>query len=299
MRLRPLAALVVISVASAGCGAGRPGQTSIIRIVAAEAVWGDIAGSIAGPQGEVRNLIASSAVDPHAYDPTASDARSLADANLVIVNGIGYDSWAKASLEASPSDSRVDVDVGTVLGLRAGANPHQWYAPGSVRRVVHAFAVALGKIDPNHRARYLTRARTYLRSTLGPYNIALREISSRYAGVAVGYSETIFEPLGTSLGLRLETPEGLPRSVSEGAEPSAGDIVTAKRQASRHEIAVWIVNAQNMTPEVQRITDVAAEAGVPIVSVTESPSPESASFAAWQTRQLEELRGALHKATGR
>ena len=299
VRHRSLVALAAIAVAAAGCGSKRPGETATIRIVAAESVWGDIAGSIAGARAEVRSIIASPAVDPHAYDPTASNARALADANLVIVNGIGYDTWAEDSLEASPSRSRVTVDVGSVLGLETGANPHQWYAPGSVRRVVHALADALARLDPDHRAGYLARARSFLHTTLRTYNALRREISHRYSGVAVGYSESIFEPLGASLGLHLATPASLPRAITEGTEPTAADIRTAMRQASHHDIAVWVVNAQNMTPEIQRITDAATAAEVPVVAITETPSPVSASFAEWQTRQLRALRTALHQATDR
>ena len=87
-----------------------------------------------GAHAAVESIVRSPAVDPHSYEPTASDARALAAADVAIVNGIGYDRWALQLLAASPSSGRVVIDAGKVLGLGDGANPHQWYSPASVRR---------------------------------------------------------------------------------------------------------------------------------------------------------------------
>ena len=81
----------------------------------------------------VRSIIVKPATDPHSYEPTPQDARTLADAQLAIVNGVGYDEWAAKLLKADPQGGRAVLSVGDVLGLKQGENPHRWYFPSDVR----------------------------------------------------------------------------------------------------------------------------------------------------------------------
>ena len=75
------------------------------------------------------SIITNPAADPHDYEPTSEDARTMAGAQMSIVNGIGYDEWASKLLAANPDSGRVELTVGDVLGLKDGDNPHQWYSP--------------------------------------------------------------------------------------------------------------------------------------------------------------------------
>ena len=91
-----------------------------MRVVAAENVWGSIARQIGGSAASVREIIASPAQDPHSYEPTASDARAMATAQLAILNGVGYDAWAARLLASDPADGRTVLSAGELLGLRPG-----------------------------------------------------------------------------------------------------------------------------------------------------------------------------------
>ena len=134
-----VATLSVSAMLLAGCGSGEPTGESAsgrLRVVAAENFWGSIAAQIGGSKVEVQSIIVNPATDPHSYEPTAEDARTMAGAQMAIVNGIGYDEWASHLLAASPSAGRSVLDVGSLLGLEAGANPHQWYSPSHVHAVI-------------------------------------------------------------------------------------------------------------------------------------------------------------------
>jgi zinc/manganese transport system substrate-binding protein len=237
----------------------------------------------------VESVIHNPATDPHDYEPTAADARDLAEAQLVVVNGIGYDPWADKLLAANPVDGRDEIDVGDVLGLDKGDNPHRWYSPPDVRRVADAITASYKKLDPAHAA-YFEALRV---GALDGYNNLFAGIRERYAGVPVGASESIVEPLAKSLGLRLITPSGFMNAVSEGGEPSASDKAEADRQIAGHQVKVWVYNSQNATPDVKRLTSEARAAGIPVVGVTETLAPESATFEQWQSRQLRALEEAL------
>ena len=149
-------------------------------------------------------------------------------------------------------------------------------------------------------ARYFAqRKRAFETVGLARYNALLRQIRARYAGVPVGYSESIFQPLGEALGLKLMTPYSFAKAIAEGTEVSAQDKQTVDRQASDRQIDVWVFNSQNVTPDVQRVGELARGANIPIATVTETLSPASDSFQQWQVAELEGLERALHKATGR
>lgn len=286
----------------AGCGSAEPGKESAsgkLRVVAAENFWGSIAAQLGGSKVEVQSIIVNPATDPHSYEPTAEDARTMAGAQMAIVNGIGYDQWASHLLGASPSGGRSVLDVGNLLGLQAGANPHQWYSPRHVHAVIDRIVADYDKQLPADTGYFAGQKKLFETSDLARYNKLIAQIRARYADVSVGYSESIFQPLGEALGLKLLTPYSFAKAVAEGSEVSAQDKQTVDRQASRHEIAVWIFNSQNVTPDVQRVNEMARTAHIPIVTVTETLSPTSDTFEQWQVAQLERLQQALHQATGR
>ena len=102
--------LAGLVLAGAGCGDSKSSAAApngALRVVAAENFWGSIAAQLGGSRVHVTSVITSPATDPHDYEPTAADARTIAGAQMVIANGIGYDPWAhlrrrsKVSLQAN------------------------------------------------------------------------------------------------------------------------------------------------------------------------------------------------------
>jgi zinc/manganese transport system substrate-binding protein len=285
-----------------GCGrSGSPasgGADGGFEVVAAENFWGSIASQLAGQKALTSSIIVNPDTDPHSYEPTAGDARTMAGAQMAIVNGIGYDNWAPKLLQASPLRGRVVLDVGHALGLGEGANPHQWYSPASVRRVVAAIVADYDRLDPSDRAYFAERERVFLTRGLARYDALRQQIRARYAGTPVGYSESIFRPLGKDLGLRLLTPYSFAKAVAEGTEETAADKQVVDEQARKRLIKIWVFNSQNVTPDVQRVNEIARAQGIPVATVTETLSPASDSFQQWQVAELEGLARALHQATG-
>ncbi len=293
-----LCALLAVLLAGCGGGSGSSGASSTgkLNVVAAEDFWGSIAEQLGGDRVEVRNIITNPAADPHAYEPTSEDARTMAGAQLAIVNGIGYDQWATKLLAADPSSGRTVLTVGDLLGLKDGDNPHQWYSPTSVQKVIEQITADYKKADPGHGAYFDRRRTAFETKGLAEYHGLISQIKSRYSGTPVGASESIFEPLAPALGLKLLTPSGFLDAISEGTEPTPADKTTTDEQIAANRIRVWVYNDQNATPDVQRLNDAAKAAGIPVATVTETLTPEGASFQAWMSRQLEGLRAALAKA---
>jgi zinc/manganese transport system substrate-binding protein len=290
------------AVWAAGCGSSGPGASSgangRVQVVAAENFWGSIAAQLGGDRVDVRSIIVNPGTDPHSYQPTAQDARAVAGASLAIVNGLGYDKWMAQLLAASPVSGRVVLDVGQLVGLKDGDNPHQWYAPASVYKVIDQIVAAYDKLDPPYAAYFAQQKQTFETQGLAHYNELRQEIRSKYAGTPVGYSESIFRPLGEDLGLKLLTPYSFSKAVAEGTEVTAQDKQTVDEQAEDRKVKVWVFNSQNVTPDVQRVNEIARAKGIPIATVTETLSPAPYSFEQWQVGELEGLAKALHEATG-
>jgi zinc/manganese transport system substrate-binding protein len=294
--LAGLAGAVALAVATAG---GAPAAGGPLRVVAAEDVWGSIAAQLGGERAQVQSVIANPAADPHDYEPTPVDARAVAGAQLVIENGSGYDPWAGKLVAANEGGGRIVVDVGNLVGVPAGGNPHRWYSPRDVHRVIAAITAAYARLDPEH-ARYFARQRHRFETMgLAAYGRLIATIRRRYHGAAVGASESVVAPLARALALHLVTPPSFLNAISEGAEPTAADKETIDRQVARRQIDVWIENSQNATPDVARITAAARKRGIAVVPVTETIAPAGTSFQSWQVRQLRALAAALRRATGR
>jgi zinc/manganese transport system substrate-binding protein len=217
---------------------------------------------------------------------------------MVLVNGAGYDGWASRLLEASPAGGRVVLDVGSALGVHEGANPHFWYYPAFVRRVIALITADYQRLDPASSAYFGARRNVFESTALSCYDALRRAIRERYAGVRVGYSESIFQGLGEDLRLRLLTPYSFVKAIAEGTDVSAGDRAEVDRQASSRQIEVWVFNRQNVTPDVERVNELARRNGVPVATVSETLDPATDSFQQWQCTELEGLRAALHRATG-
>jgi zinc/manganese transport system substrate-binding protein len=293
--------VLAVTALSAGCGgSGSASGTSSgkLNVVAAEDFWGSIAAQLGGDRVQVTSIITNPAADPHDYEPTSEDARTMAGSQMAIVNGIGYDEWASRLLAADPESSRVELNVGDVLGLGDGDNPHQWYSPASVHRVIDRITADYRRADPGND-RYFDRRRTLFETEgLAEYDALISRIKARFAGTPVGASESIFEPLASALGLNLITPKGFMDAVAEGTEPTPADKATADMQIADGQLEAWVYDSQNATPDVQRLNDAAKSARVPVATVTETLTPEGASFQSWMSRQLKGLQAALAKAAG-
>jgi zinc/manganese transport system substrate-binding protein len=136
-------------------------------------------------------------------------------------------------------------------------------------------------------------------SGLAGYKAVITEIRTRFATTPVGASESIFAMLAPALGLRLITPPGFLRAMSQGIDPTVADKTTIDSQIRSRAIKVYVYNSQNATPDVQAQIVEARANSIPVTTITETMIPATASWQQWQTSQLIRLRDALAKAVGR
>lgn len=286
--------------ATAGSGpVGTPSGNTKVAVAAAENFWGSIATQVGGEHVTVHSIITNPDADPHSYEPTPADGRALATARYVIENGIGYDPWVAKLLDANPAPARLVLNVGDLVGVKEGGNPHRWYSPDDVHRVIEQIAADYKRIDPADASYFDQQKQAYETQGLARYHQLIADIKSKYGGTPIGASESIVTPLTEGLGLKMLTPESFLDAVSEGTDPTAADKITVDQQIKIRQIKIFVFNTQNATPDVAALVTEAKAAGIPVATVTETLVPATASFQEWQVNELQGIEGALSQASAR
>ena len=274
---------------------------SLIQIVAGENFWGGLVSQLGGNHTSVTSIVSDPNADPHEYESNSANAQAIATANLVIVNGAGYDDWALRLIAAGNNQNQKVLNVADLLGKKAGDNPHFWYSPSYVNRTIHEMYSAIVSIDPANSA-YYSQQYANLNVSLGPYNNRINEISQNFAGKRVASTENIFEYLAIAAHLDLISPPGFMRAVAEGNDPSPGCVAVFQSQllnpTSSGNATVLVYNAQTVTPLTQQMKSEAASHGIPIVAVTETIQPSNVRFQDWMYGELLQLENALNPALG-
>jgi zinc/manganese transport system substrate-binding protein len=289
-----VAAMLLCSAFIAACAA-RPAQTvtnGVINVVAAESFWGSIAAQLGGTHAKVVSIVSDPAVDPHEYETSTADAKALAQADYVIINGAGYDTWAQKMLDANPANGRTVLDVSGVVGKRPGDNPHFWYNPDYVEQVIARITRDYQSIDPND-AEYFALEKAALEESLAQYHQIASSIRQSYSGVKVGSTESIFVYMASSLGLDLVSPPAFMNAISQGTDPPAQSVVQFQQQITGKQLAVLVFNRQTTTAIVTNLRQTAADNGIATVGVTETVVPAGSTFQAWQVSQLQAILDAL------
>ena len=292
-----LGALSGALVPAAGTGAGaltEGGATSspVVRVVAAENVWGSVAAQIGGRHVTVTSIISSPNADPHLFETDAADAAALARAQVVVENGAGYDPWMRSLLGADGGSPRL-VDVASVLRVSgSNPNPHLWYAIGRLHAVAAAIAGALTRVAPGDAGAFRANLAAFDASLL-PLESTLATIRSRFHDVGVAYTERVPGYVLAAAHLDNKTPPGFAQSIEDGVDPGAADTVAMRHLLERHDVHVLLYNVQAVTPVTAQMRALARQHGIPVVGVSETMPAGARTYQRWQLAQLRSLLHAL------
>jgi ABC-type Zn uptake system ZnuABC Zn-binding protein ZnuA len=165
------AMLALVAVLGSGCGASSGGASSgALDVVASTSFLADIAQNVAGDRFQVQSLVPRG-TDPHGFEPTPSDLKDVAGADLVIVNGAGLEGPLLSTLQNAVGDVPVvDASAGLTTrtpqpgepALASGEqDPHFWLDPELVKTYVKNIAAAFSKADPAGAATYKANAAAY------------------------------------------------------------------------------------------------------------------------------------------
>lgn len=291
MRLRIVLVSIAATVLLAGCG-GSGSARGGLSVVASTNVYGDIAGQIGGSHVHVTSILTSPDADPHLFEPGTSNGLAVAEADVVIQNGAGYDAFMTKLENAAPSAKRHVVTIADVLGVHGhDANPHLWYDVPQLPLIAQSIANALSQADPPHAEAYRHGATRFV-SSLAPLDRAVAAIRRAHTGEPVAYTEPVPGYLLSAAGLRNVSPSGFTRAIENGSEPSATDLAGMSGLLTKRSVKVLLYNSQAVSPVTATIRDEATKHGIPVVGVTET-LPAHRTFQQWQLEQVRELARAL------
>ncbi len=305
-----LAAVVVAIAAIAGLarygGSGRTSNITVsnstlsagkqIQIVAAENFWGSLIQQLGGTHVNVTSIVTDPNADPHEYESGSAGARAVAKAQLVIVNGAGYDDWALKLMSADNNPNQTVLNVADLLRIPNGTNPHLWYNPVYVNATVKQMYLDLVKIDPSNASYYKQQYAT-LNASLAQVDGRMSEIGQQFAGIKVASTESIFVYLANATGLDLVSPPAFMNAVAEGVDPPAQSVVQFENQLESGNVSVLVYNEQTVNPLTQQMKQIAAQHNITIVGVTETIQPPDVTFQTWMNAELLNLQNALNANT--
>ena len=271
-----------------------PGRT--LHVAVSVSQWADAVRTLGGACTSVTTVLDSAVLDPHDHELTTGDIAAFAGADLVVVNGAGYDIWAEnAAARLSPRPAVVSAAAAAhVEGEHP--DPHLWGDPAIVQATAQAVTARLTALDPSAAAYFRDRA-TLWRQELQPYLAEIDRLRQSLAGRTYAATEQVFDRTAAAIGLRDATPSRYRSIISNEGEPGPGDVVAfqdAMRTGQRTGgIGVLVVNTQTEGSLPQALRAGAEAAGIPVVLVSESPPDPRGSFVAWQLGQLHRLADAF------
>ena len=279
---------MLASVAACGRGQLTSEKNGTIEVVASVNQWGTVAKTLGGDNVNVTSIINSTNVDAHDYEPTTSDIAKLQKAQVIIVNGAGYDAWA---VKAAQSAKATVVNAAEVGGVKDGDNPHIWFSADVRKAMAQAITDAYAKADSAKKSDF-DKLNDQWMTEEGNVEGKIAEVKQKSDGLAYAATESVASYLAEDMGLADATPSGYAQATANESEPTPTDIKQFTDALKAGEIQLLVVNTQEESELTGKITNAAKSANVPMVNLTEQMPEQYDSLTAW----MEGLVDAFSKA---
>ena len=298
--LKTLAVVVAAGVALAvsACSSGPAGSsstTSAHKIVAvgAENEYTSVLQQVGGQYVQASAIMSNPNTDPHTFEASASVAREISSAQLVVQNGVGYDTFMDSIEKAVPDSGRKLINVQKLRGLPDSTpNPHLWYDPATMPAVANAVASDLAAIQPAHAAYFKANARTFI-SSLGPWIQALGSFKEKYPNTPVAVTEPVADYLLQAAGADIKTPFEFQADIMNGTDPSAQDVALERSLFTGHKVKVFLYNRQVTDTLTESFISLAQANGIPVVGVYETMPTPGYTYQSWMLAETKALQQAV------
>jgi zinc/manganese transport system substrate-binding protein len=294
-----VAALATSALTVAGCGSTSPAAAGpgVIPAIGAENEYANVLGQIGGRYVHVSSFLNNPNTDPHTFEASPSIAEQVSSAQLIVQNGVGYDTFMNKIESATPNSKRRVIVVQNVLGLPNNTpNPHLWYAPRTMPAVAKVMAADLSALQPKHAAYFKARLASFIAS-LAPLHAAIAAFRTRYAGTAVATTEPVADYLLQAMGMNNLTPFTFQADIMNGVDPAPEDITLENGFFTKHQVKVFCYNEQVVDSLTTSIRDTALHAGVPVVGVYETMPSPGYDFQSWMLAEVDAIEKAVTTKT--
>ena len=294
-RVLVIATCAAAGLLCAGCSAGTSATsgTGVVVAVGAENEYANVISQIGGKYVKVSAIESNPNTDPHTFEASPSVAAEVAAAQLIVQNGVGYDSYMNKIESGSPNSGRKVIDVQQLLGLPDSApNPHLWYAPTTMPAVAKAIAADLSRLSPAHAAYFKANVTTFDKS-LQPWLTAIAQFKAAYGGTLVAVTEPVGDYLLQAAGTKIMTPFGLQADIMNGTDPSPQDVSLEDNLLAQHKVKVLVYNQQVTDSLTASFLASAKRYGIPVVGVYETMPTPGYDYQSWMRAEVDALRKAV------
>ena len=293
-----VAGSVIVALLASACTSGpaaapSAGPGGAIVAVGAENEYASVIQQVGGVYVRASAIMSNPNTDPHTFEASTSVARQISSAQLVVQNGLGYDTFMTTIEDAVPDSSRKVIDVQRLLGLPDSTpNPHLWYKPSTMPAVASAIAADLASIQPAHAPYFRARAAAFS-SSLTAWNEALAAFRTRYPGTPVAVTEPVADYLLQAAGTDIMTPFPFQADIMNGVDPSAQDVALERNLFTQHRVRVFLYNQQVTDTLTQSFIALAQHNGIPVVGVYETMPEPGYDYQSWMLAETRALQQAV------
>lgn len=297
-----LASAMLLASAACGVGEGRAGEasqskpaakTGAISVVASVGQWGSLASQIGGKGVKVTSILTSTGVDAHDFEPKTSDLTTLSKAEIVVANGVDYDSWATKSLSR---DTTV-VSAGQTVGATTGDNPHLWFSKDARQDMAKELTAAFSKARPAKKAYFKKRLQQWQRQEK-QLDASMQKFASGHGKATYAATESVAYYLMSDLGAKDVTPQSYLQAVMNGGEVAPADLQEFQELLEAKKASVLVNNPQESSEMTNMITGTANKAEIPVVDVTEQMPGKYESLTDWIGELVDSITTAIDPEYG-
>ena len=271
--------------------AGSGGKT--VNVVAAENTYGDLVQQIASIHAHVLSVISDPNVDPHEYESNVDDARQIADADIIIENGGGYDDWMDKLMATTRNSKRIVIKTFDIAPTHLKENEHVWYNPDNVIVFSQKILDVLKQKDPADGAEFDANF-AVLKAAIEKLDTRLADLKAKFENTPIALTETIFLYQSELMGLKVLTPWDFDKAIAEGNDPTPADAIEAEKELTSHQAKILVYNVQTVTTITTKLQDDAHILNIPVVPVSET-MPPGEHYQSWMSKQLDVLEAALNQ----
>jgi zinc/manganese transport system substrate-binding protein len=305
VKIRSLAVAAASVLVLAGCATTQPEAqpTQVpfdgITIVASTNVWGNIAKSIGGDRVQVVSIIENFAQDPHSYEASARDQLAVNDADLIVANGGGYDSFIDTLAKSAGNENIVYAYLAEELAKEVGdhnhdhsdGNEHVWYDFHVAEDFANRLAGALAALDSEYSSLYSDNLIDF-QGEIEILEDRMAEVSGKYAGATVIASEPVANYLLIELGLENLTPTSFSQAIEEELDVSPKDLLEIQKLLKSKSVDVFVVNPQTGSVQIDGLVSLAKQNGIAVVELSEL-LPGGSRYYDWMDLNIANLEAAF------
>ena len=323
------------ALALSGCTSGSedPGSSAgggegTLDVVASTNVYGNIMETVGGDHISVSSIIDRPSQDPHSYEATARDKLAVSGADLVVLNGGGYDTFMETLVADSGIDAANVLNAVEISGLEeadgenhdddhtsaGGAddhaddhadahdddhaghshgsfNEHVWYSPEAMGLLAEAAAERLSVLDPENSSDYRDNAAAF-NSGIDALTADLAEDKEVAGKRDVAVTEPVPEYLFVAAGLHNVTPDAFTSAAEEGSDVPPAVLKEMQDLLRSGEVAFLAYNTQTSTAQTETVRATAEEEGVPVLDFSET-LPDGQDYLTWMGANVASIDDVL------